>query len=111
MNKLIFLFFLNASLVPLSAFPQQEQSGNPSQQASEMNFSGKVSQDGMGIISDADRRAWRVTNPDTLEPYAGQKVTVRAQTVSGCSTSLHIVTVKPVKNLHTQSKGDNAFRR
>jgi hypothetical protein len=110
MKKLVLFFLLVPLLLPATAFGQNNGEGK-SEKAKAATISGKVSEDGKGLIG-KNGKPWLVVNPATLAGHEGQLVKVKCQLSSG-GHDIHVLSVKTVA---TQTKyavnlGDAAFRR
>lgn len=75
-----------------------------------ITISGTIGAEGMTLISDKDNRVWNVTNPDSLKPSEGRRVTVKAHAIPGMSEiTVTVVRLKDVR--FTAKLDDAAFRR
>jgi hypothetical protein len=75
-----------------------------------ISISGTVGTEGKTLVSEKDNRIWNVTNPDSLKPSEGRRVTVKGQVIP--STSEITVTVVRLKYERLTAKLDDAaFRR
>jgi hypothetical protein len=77
-----------------------------------ISITGRMSDDGQVLLRDADSQVWTVSNPETLQGYAGREVVIRCQ-VGPDKKELRVVSVKPVKGEteYVTNWGDSAFRR
>jgi len=110
MKKLVLSFLLIPLLLPGTAGGQsnvQRQSGKPKTST----ISGKVSEDGKGLIG-KNGQPWLVANPDALVGHEGQQVKVKCQISSG-SHDIRVLSVKMVaiQTKYAVNLGDAAFRR
>ncbi len=110
MKKLVLSFLVVALLLPGTAAGQSIGQSN-STKSKVSTVSGKVSQDGKGLIGKNDQ-PWSVANPGALAGHEGQQVKVECQISPGG----HEIVVLSVKMVATQAEyavnlGDAAFRR
>jgi hypothetical protein len=110
MKKLVSSFLLVALLLPGTA-AGQSNGQTKSTKSKVSTISGKVSQDGKGLIGKNDQ-PWSVANAGALAGHAGQQVKVKCQ----ISPSSHEIFVLSIKMVATQAEyavnlGDAAFRR
>src|SRR5215470_387801 len=71
-----------------------------------VSISGTVGAEGKTLVCDKDNRIWNVTNPDSLKPSEGRRVTVKADAIP--STSEITVTVVRLKYERLTAKLDDA---
>jgi len=72
-------------------------------------ISGKLSDDGKTLASDATHRTWVIANKDALRGYEGRQLSVRGK-VGPEANRLEVISVK-AQAAYTANWGDSAFRR
>jgi len=74
-------------------------------------ISGKVSDDGKIIVSDANEK-WAVSNTDALMGREGQPITVKCR-LDPEKNQVRIISIRPAQSeaKYAANQGDSAFRR
>jgi hypothetical protein len=110
MKKLVSSFLLVALLLP-GTVAGQSRGQTKSTKSKVSTISGKVSQDGKGLIGKNDQ-SWSVANAGALVGHEGQQVKVRCQ-ISPGSHEIFVISVKMVATQaeYAVNLGDAAFRR
>ena len=75
-----------------------------------ISLSGTMSENGSVLLRDSEGKTWTVTNPELLQGYAGQEVTIHGQLLPE-NHELRVVSVKRVKREYLANWSDSAFRR
>jgi len=73
-------------------------------------ISGTVGAEGKTLVSEKDNRIWNVTNPDSLKPSEGRRVTVKAH-ASPTSSEITVTVVRLKDERLAPKLDDAAFRR
>jgi hypothetical protein len=109
--KKLALSFLVVALLLSGTAAGQSNGQSKSTKSNVSTISGKVSQDGKGLIEKNDQ-PWSVANPGLLAGHEGQQVKVKCQISSG-SHEMFVLSVKMVATQaqHAVNLGDAAFRR
>jgi opacity protein-like surface antigen len=75
-----------------------------------VTINGTVSVDGLTLVSDKDKKTYKVVNPEFTKENAGQHVRVSAR-VSKDNTEIQVSSVMVQEEPLVANKGDSAFRR
>lgn len=110
MTKLVLSFVVAALLLP-GIVAGQSHGQSKSTKPKVSTISGKVSQDGKGLIGKNDQ-SWSVANAGALAGHEGQQVKVKCQ-ISPGSHEIFVLSVKMVatQTTYAVNLGDAAFRR
>ena len=110
MKKLVLSFLVVALLLSGTA-AGQSNGRSKSTKSKVFTISGKVSQDGKGLVGRSDQ-SWSVANAGALVGHEGQQVKVKCQ-ISPGSHEIFVLSVKIVapQAEYAVNLGDAAFRR
>lgn len=75
-----------------------------------ISLAGRVGLDGKTVVSDRDRRIWKVVNAEMLSGSEGRQVTIKAYTEANAS-EIRVIVVRLREERTTAKLDDAAFRR
>jgi len=97
-------------MISFAAVAQDAAQPAKSQSRRTISLSGTMSENGSVLLRDSEGKTWTVTNPELLQGYAGQEVTIHGQLLPE-NHELRVVSVKRVKREYVANWSDSAFRR
>jgi len=102
MKKLLAICFAGSMLTVGAAWAQDATTPAPdkkdamSDSAKAAKVTGKISDDGKSFTTDADSKAWTITNPDAVKGHEGHHVVLMAQ-VDADKSEVRVVSLKMAK--------------
>ena len=109
--KNLTLVSLAVVLLSVIATAQDTKAAPSTDSTRAVTLSGRVSDDGMTLVSDGDRE-WLVSNADALDGHEGHQVTVKCRPYPG-EHRIQVLSVKMARGAakYTANLQDSAFRR